>query len=123
VGKVVFKDFKFNKRVDKASPTLFSLATTAKPAAEALLTVRREGANPVEYYKIRMTDVVVSGVTTVAPSGSQASNEVPEEEVTLRFSTYQVSFTPQKPTGGLDTPICSCWNKLMGTGCACQAAG
>lgn len=104
----------------QASPQLFDLVFKGKHSAEAIVTERRGGINPVDYYKLRMEDVVVASVADVP---STTAGSPPEEEIVLRFAALTVSFTPQKPDGSLDTPICTCWNKLTATSCPCRLTG
>ncbi|KAI7836377.1 hypothetical protein COHA_009741 [Chlorella ohadii] len=105
----------------QASPQLFALLVTGKHSAEAVITERRPGANIMEPIKVRMTDVKVASIADL-PSTAPAGYP-PDEEITLSFATFEISFAPQKADGSLGTPICSCWNKLVATSCACRVAG
>src|SRR5215510_2071834 len=59
-GKVTMQDFHFVMRVNKASPKLFLSCANGSRIKNALLTVRRTGANPVEFLKWTLTDVTCS---------------------------------------------------------------
>lgn len=104
----------------QATPLLFKACASGTHFPQAVLTMRRAG---FDYMKITLTDVLISSVTQ-APGSTVAGIAVdPDEEVTLRFATFQASYTAQKPDGSLDTPVCSCWNTLLNTACSCASAG
>src|SRR5215510_127021 len=80
-GKVTMQDFHFVMRVNKASPKLFLSCANGARIKNAFLTVRRSGANPVEFLKWTLTDVTVASYQTAngVPSG-----EIPTDQVSLR---------------------------------------
>src|SRR3954452_10732507 len=61
-GKVAFGDLHIHKRVDKASANLFKKCATGDHIKSAVLTVRKAGKEQQEYYKIKLTDLLVSSV-------------------------------------------------------------
>lgn len=100
----------------QATPQLFALAVTGRHSTEAIITERRSTS---DYFTVRLTDVVVTGISHLSgPAGTP-----PDEEISLRFATYQASFTPQNPDGSNAPPVCSCWNTLTATGCTCRTVG
>src|SRR5688572_10289706 len=68
-GKVNVQDISVTKYVDKGSTTLLSGCCTGKHFKEALLTVRKAGDKPLEYIKIKMTDVLITAVSTGGSGG------------------------------------------------------
>jgi type VI secretion system secreted protein Hcp len=62
-GKVSVDDLTFVHNVDKGSPILAQHCMSGKHLPKAVLTVRKAGENPLDYYKITMTDVLVSSVS------------------------------------------------------------
>ena len=61
-GKVNMHDLTFSMHVCKASPKLFLHCATGKEIKEAILTCRKSGASgkQEDYFKIKLTDLVVS---------------------------------------------------------------
>src|SRR6476469_797007 len=59
-GKVNVQDLSFTKYIDSATSPLMLAACDGKHFDEALLTVRKAGETPVEYVKIKMTEVIVT---------------------------------------------------------------
>jgi type VI secretion system secreted protein Hcp len=61
------------KNIDKASPQLIRLVTTGAHVPTGVITFRAAGKDQLEYYKITMTDVVVTEVEqTDEPAGTIA---------------------------------------------------
>jgi type VI secretion system secreted protein Hcp len=119
---VKMQDFKFTKRVDKASPILFQDVASGKHIQRAIFVVRRAvtggpagttaqaaaSTQQVEYLKITLTDVLVSSFLNL---GNSKSNEAyPIEEVTLNFKRIEIEYRPQKADGTLDTPVKAGWD-------------
>jgi type VI secretion system secreted protein Hcp len=106
-GKVTMQDFHFVMRVNKASPKLFPSCANGARIKNALLTVRRSGANPVEFLKWTLTDVTVASYQTATgvPPG-----EIPTDQVSLRFTKIETEYIPVKPDGSLGTPIKEGWD-------------
>ena len=105
-GKVSFHDLSFVHKYDKASPKLFLATAKGEPIGKVELTVRKSGDPPLEYIKITMSDVIISGV-----SPSASGDSIPTEEVTLNFSKMEIEYTPQDPvTGDSKPPVKSSWD-------------
>ena len=105
-GKVNVQDLTFTKYVDSSSPYLMTVCCNGKHYGEALLTVRKAGENPVEYLKIKMTEVMVSSLST----GGSGGEDRLTENVTLNFAKVDVKYTPQKADGGPGTAIPFAWD-------------
>lgn len=105
-GKVSVQDLSFTKYVDKSSTNLMLACCNGKHYPEALLTVRKAGENPVEYIKVTMTDVLITGVST---GGSGGEDRI-TENVMLNFAKVKVEYTPQKPDGSADAAMDMGWN-------------
>ena len=74
-GKVSVQDLSFTKYVDTASADLLLACCNGKHFTEALLTVRKAGENPVEYIKIKMTEVLISSISTGGSGGEDRLTE------------------------------------------------
>ena len=100
-GKVAVNDLHITKYVDKASPNLHLACCTGKHYDQALLTIRKAGDKPVEYYKLTLEEVLVSSVSM----GGQGSDDRLTENVTLNFAKFKQEYVPQKPDGSGDAAI------------------
>jgi type VI secretion system secreted protein Hcp len=96
-GKANVSDLEIEHYADRSSPNLLKYCMTGKHIKEAKLTVRKAGGNPLEYYKITMTDVVI---TKVAPNGSSLDEVRVREKVGLSFAKVKIEYTVQNQEGG-----------------------
>lgn len=95
-GRVNMGDLTFVHKVDKASPKLMIACCTGQHLKDAVLTCRKAGgAAPVDFFKITLTDVIVS---SVQPSGSN-QDDTPTEVVSLAFAEYKVEYQEQDNKG------------------------
>ena len=100
-GKATFNDFNFTHHVDKASPLLMRACATGEHIPEATITVRKAGKGQQEYLVIKMTDVLVTSVST----SISAEGDAAAEGVALAFAKVDLEYKPQKPDGSLDVGI------------------
>ncbi len=113
-GKSQFSDFTVTKLVDKASPQLLLASASGNHIKKATLVVRQVGGGtPVEYYKITITDLLVTGVKISGDTG-QTSNR-PKETVSFNFGQIEWEYRPIKPDGSLGAPIRTGWNLKTNT--------
>jgi len=95
-GKAHFDDVHVTKYADKATPILMQKSATGEHIKTAILTVRKAGKDQQEYYVIKMTDLIVSSVMSMGNDGA-----VPSEQLTLNFSTIELTYQEQKADGTL----------------------
>jgi len=105
-GKVNVQDLSFTKYIDKTSVALMLAACNGKHFPDALLIVRKAGEKPLEYLKIKMTDVLISSVST----GGSGGEDRLTENVTLNFSKVNVIYKPQKADGSGDADMTMGWD-------------
>ena len=105
-GKVSVQDISFTKYIDKASPTLMQNCCSGKHMKEALLTVRKAGATPLEYLKIKLNEIIVTSVST----GGSGGEDRLTENVTLNFAKFHVEYVAQKADGTGEAPLIANWD-------------
>jgi type VI secretion system secreted protein Hcp len=110
-GKVSVQDLSFTKYVDAASADLLLACCNGKHFDEALLTVRKAGENPVEYLKLKLTEVLISSIST----GGSGGEDRLTENVTLNFAKVGVDYTPQDDKGKAQTPKSMTWDIAANT--------
>jgi type VI secretion system secreted protein Hcp len=66
-----------------------------KHIPSGLLTVRKAGEKPLEYLKIKLTDILISGVQEAGHGGGDQLSE----NVTLNFAKFNVEYQEQDATG------------------------
>jgi len=93
-GKVNVHDLSCTKFVDKSSPALMLHCCNGKHIPSGLVTVRKAGDKPLEYMKIKLADILVSGVQH-AGHGS----DLLTENLTLNFAKFWLEYQVQKADG------------------------
>jgi type VI secretion system secreted protein Hcp len=100
-GKASFHDFNFTHHVDKASPLVMKACATGQHISDATITVRKAGKGQQEYLIIKMTDILVTSVSTSV----SAEGGTTIESVVLAFAKVDLEYKPQKPDGSLDAGV------------------
>jgi type VI secretion system secreted protein Hcp len=105
-GAAQLSDLNLSKYLDKASPLLMLRCADGKHIPTAVLTCRSAGEKPVNFYVIRLTDVIV---TSVSVSGAAGSDR-PTESLSLNYARIEWEYTPISATGAPGTPIRTSWD-------------
>jgi type VI secretion system secreted protein Hcp len=95
-GKVNVQDLSFTKHIDTSSPDLMLACCNGKHFPDATLVVRKAGEKPLEYLKIKLTEILITSVST----GGSGGEDRLTENVTLNFAKVNVDYTEQSATGG-----------------------
>ena len=99
-GKSSFQDLHFSTHANKSSPKLFLACATGEHIKKATLTVRKAGKEQQEYYKVTLSDVLVSSYQA-GGSGSP----IPTDQFSLNFAKIEYEYKPQKADGTLDAAV------------------
>src|SRR5215813_5736581 len=99
-GKATFQDLTIVHHIDKASPSLMQACATGAHLKEATITHRKAGKGQQEFLVVKMSDIIITGVTHGGVSGEPAS-----ETVTMVFAKVDLEYRPIKPNGTLDAGI------------------
>jgi type VI secretion system secreted protein Hcp len=105
-GKSSFQDFHFTKLVEKSSPNLMQACATGKHIPKAVLTVRKAGEKQQEYYKITLSDVLISSWQ----NGGHGGDGTVPESFSLNFSKIEFEYKPQDSKGGLEGSLFGKWD-------------
>jgi type VI secretion system secreted protein Hcp len=94
-GTALVKDLVVSKYLDMSSPTIVQSCCQGTHFPKAVLTLRKAGGNePVEYLKIALNEVLISGYHVNLAGGEQVS-----ETITLNFAQYSMEYQPQDNNG------------------------
>jgi type VI secretion system secreted protein Hcp len=105
-GKASFKDLSITKYVDKSTPKLMTAISTGSHYNSVVLTVRKAGGTALEYYIIRMENVIVTGLST----GGSGGEDRLTENVTFNFAKVEVNYTPQDESGAPEAQVDFKWD-------------
>lgn len=100
-GKSSFQDISVTKYVDRTTPNLIQKLATGDHYPSAILTIRKAGADPLEYLVITLTDVLVTSIST----GGDGTEGKVTEKITLNFKTFELVYKPQQADGSGGAPV------------------
>jgi type VI secretion system secreted protein Hcp len=114
-GKVQFSDFVFTKYVDAASPKLMLACASGQHFADATLVCRKAGGTQVEYYTIKLTNVLVSSHEATSNfegsvSGTQFKEVLPLDKFTLNFAKIDITYKAQDEKGAPGASTMAGWD-------------
>ena len=107
-GKANFQDLSFTHHVDASSTALMYACASGKHIPSAILVARKAGEKPLEYLKIKLTDILVTSVST----GGSGGEERQTANVTLNYAKVTVEYTEQKADGSGGPAKNFGWNVL-----------
>jgi type VI secretion system secreted protein Hcp len=99
-GKAIFQDLSLVHTVDKSTPKLLEACATGAHFKEATITQRKAGKTPHEFLIIKMSDIIITGVS---PSG--AGSQPGAETVSLTFAKVNLEYRAQRPDGSADAGV------------------
>jgi type VI secretion system secreted protein Hcp len=96
-GKATIRELRITKKLDKSSTALMSALRTNELIKKAVLTLRKIGKDPLEYFKITIENGRVSALDIEA--GDAANSPTLVERVSFTFNKISVEYTPQGQDG------------------------
>lgn len=102
-----FSDLSVLKKIDRASPALFVSAASARQIPTVKIEFVRPGPTPFAYFKMELSDVLITGVRTNANSAEDSISEF----VTFSYDRIKWEFIPQNPDGSAGTSVKGCWDR------------
>jgi len=96
-GKVNMHDITVTKHTDSASADLFLKTCNGKHYDEGTIIARKAGEKPMEFLKIKLTQVFVTSYSL----GGSHHDDTPTESVTLNFAKINMDYLVQKPDGSV----------------------
>lgn len=99
------------KNVDRSSPEFIRLVTTGAHVAKGFIAFRSSGANPVEYYRVTLNDVIVTAVN----QADSADTARIVERVSLLADSFVFEYTPVDAKGSTGTKARFGWDCVRNT--------
>jgi type VI secretion system secreted protein Hcp len=107
-GEASFQDFHFVSQLQKSSPKLFLACASGQHIKSAILSVRRTNNGFPDYYKVKLSDVMVTSFEEGGTADSQES--VPLEQISLNFAKIEIDYSVQDAKGVLGETIQVIWD-------------
>jgi type VI secretion system secreted protein Hcp len=99
---------KVTKQIDRSSAPLIGAVLTGRRFPTAVITFRRSGPEPFEYYKVTLTDVHIESIIQTDASPTDPTSIL--EQITLTAVTFKFEYTMQSATGAPTAPIVFAWD-------------
>ena len=96
------QDFHFAMKMNKASAKLMLACANGEHFPKATLTCRKAGKEQQEYFKVVMSDLLVSSYQT---GGSAQSDVVPIDQISMNFAKIEFEYKEQDAKGNLGAAI------------------
>ena len=103
-GKVQMQDFHFTVPTNKASPKLALACANGEHFPKGILTCRKAGKDQQEYYKVTMSDLLISSYQT------GGHGDVPVDQISFNFTEIKWEYKPQQADGTLGGAITAGYN-------------
>ncbi|MCB5205950.1 Hcp family type VI secretion system effector [Methylovorus mays] len=92
--KATVHDLVLTHQIDRSSPALMTSCLMGKHFVQAVITMRKAGGVPLPYFKLTMSDVVITNVEPYITSGLHM------ETIHLSFAKVKQEYLMQDKTGG-----------------------
>ena len=106
-GKVAMGDFHVTMKVNKATPKLMLACACGEHIPTATLTCRKAGGKQEGFYKITLSDLLVSSYQT---AGSGHGDLIPTDQFTLNYSKIEFEYKEQKHDGSMGPAVKAGWD-------------
>jgi type VI secretion system secreted protein Hcp len=111
-GKVSIQDLHCTTHVNKSSPLIALSCASGKHINKAVLHVRKQGGEQVEYYTVTLADILVSSYQSGGHSGGDA---LPTDQFSLNFAKIKFDYKPQDEKGKAGAAVTFGWDQVKNT--------
>jgi type VI secretion system secreted protein Hcp len=101
------------KLVDRSSPALIGAVLRGTHIPTGLITFRKEGPAPFEFYKVTLTDVLISAINQTDASPTDPTTIL--EQISMNASTIRFEFLQQRADGSAGGIVAFGWNCITNT--------
>jgi type VI secretion system secreted protein Hcp len=106
-GKATFQDLTITCQVDTSTTDLFQCCASGKHIANGVLTLRKAGDKPLEFFVATLIDIIVSSVEFHAPNSDEPRHLV---DVKLNYAKVKLKYYPQSDSGAAGVPTEGGWD-------------
>jgi type VI secretion system secreted protein Hcp len=108
-GKASFGEIHFTKYTDKSSPKLYQAAGAGTHFAKAVFTGQKAGDKPMLYFKVTLTDVMISSFQNAGAGGSEMT-----EQLSFGYSKIEFEYIEQGKAGSAGAKNLAAFNVVEG---------
>lgn len=96
-GRTAMDAITISKQVDSASTALMSVMRSNDLIKKAVLTVRKAGTVPIEYFIVTIEQARITSYDVGTAPGAE---HLMDEKITISFQKISIDYYPQDATGG-----------------------
>lgn len=104
-GKPSFGDLVVSCPMSTASPALLLACASGRHVKSAVLTCRRSGPKPHEFFRLELEDVII---TSYQSAGSD--DQLPLDQISLAYGKIQATYTGAGKSGKPKPPVTGGWD-------------
>jgi type VI secretion system secreted protein Hcp len=108
-GKASFGEIHFTKYTDKASPKLYQAAGAGTHIPKVVFTGQKAGDKPMLYFKVTLSDVLVSSFQNSGAGGSEMT-----EQLSFGYSKIEFEYIEQGKSGAAGAKNLAAFNVVEG---------
>jgi type VI secretion system secreted protein Hcp len=98
------------KLLDRSSPALIGAVLSGNVIPNGVITFRKEGNQPFEYYKVTLTDVLIQSISQTDASPTDPTTIL--EQISMSVGKFKFEYVTQGPTGGAQGGVTFSWDCL-----------
>ncbi len=96
------------KLVDRSSPALIGGVLSGLQISTGVITFRKAGEQPLDYYKVTLTDVVIHSISQTDASATDPTTIL--EQISMSAVRFKFEYTPQKADGSPGRIVAFGWD-------------
>jgi type VI secretion system secreted protein Hcp len=98
------------KLLDRSSPALIGAVLSGQVIPNGVITFRKEGNQPLEYYKVTLTDVLIQSISQTDASPTDPTTIL--EQISMSAGRFKFEYVTQAPTGAAQGGVTFSWDCL-----------
>ncbi len=116
-GRLVVKDLLVYARLDKAMPTMMTMAAEGRALGEVVLSMDKAGGKQNEFLNISLKNVIISAIELAPGQRAQGVATDGQIGVLYRFSPskLEVKYSAQSEAGQSSAPVTFTWDVKSNT--------
>jgi type VI secretion system secreted protein Hcp len=101
------------KLLDRSSPALMGAVMSGQVIPNGVITFRKEGKQPLEYYKVTLTNVLIQSISQTDASPTDPTTVL--EQISMSAGRFKFEYVTQGATGQAQGGLTFSWDCLANT--------
>jgi type VI secretion system secreted protein Hcp len=101
------------KLLDRSSPALMGAVMSGQVIPNGVITFRKEGNQPLEYYKVTLTNVLIQSISQTDASPTDPTTAL--EQISMSAGKFKFEYVTQGTAGQAQGGVTFSWDCLANT--------